>query len=84
MEDLINQAYKALSGDNFQEFNKAAEDRNIGTCIRIARNNLDEALEALKENAIQDQCDPIVTNHYRDSNNLILSLRKFIEDDSRS
>lgn len=84
MEELINQAFKSLSAEAFKEFEKAAEERNIGTCIRVSRNNLEEALEALKENAVQDQCDPIITGHYKDSHNLMISLRKFIDDDSRS
>ena len=83
MEDLINKAYKALAKTDFEEFHAAAEKENIGTLVRIAKNNLDDALDSLKANAIEDHCDPVITTHYKESHNLVVEIRKYLDNDTR-
>ena len=81
MEEIINQAYIALTSDDFRAFTDAARVPSMGTCLRIVVNNLNEALELLKENAIKDQCDPVVVKHYANSYKLHTMLNEFIRDD---
>ncbi len=81
MNKILEQAKIVLSVTDYQEFEDAFNIDEPIRCFSILRDNKEEALDALKQSAINGDCDPIVASHYKDSHNLSMMFKNYCNND---
>jgi hypothetical protein len=77
-KELLILADKALHPDVKPVFAEALNARRFTQMRNISERCLDVAKDELIENAIKEYCDPVVTSHYKISNDLLNETLEFI------
>ncbi len=77
MKEIIKRAESLLSPNQFEDFNNAMIYGNELRSILVMTDAYSNALELLKENAINDTCDPVVVSHFKNIHELKESVDKY-------
>jgi len=76
--EILVLANKALHSKDLESYATALNNRKFTAMRIIAEICLEKAKDALIENAIREYCDPVVTSHYKLSNDLMNETLEFI------
>ncbi len=75
---LLALASKTLNEGEVLAFSMSLNKKKFSQLRHIAEECLDKAKDALIDNAIKEYCDPVVTSHYKLSNDLMNETLEFI------
>lgn len=83
MNRIAEAAGNIFTGQELEVFLKHLQLNDLKYCFMMSSFVYKEALDALKENAINDTCDPVITSRFKHADNLVNIILDFTND-SRS